>query len=94
MKKYFVASLCRNGILGGGILLDESRITYKTGKVTVPAKYRNLQLPYEEIVEISKGWLFCFPTVTLQMKDGEAYKFIVFARKRFLTAIKEIGGIE
>lgn len=93
MKKYFIASLCRNGILGGGIHLDEYAVTYKTGKVTVPVKYRNLQLPYEEIVEISKGWLLCFPTVTLQMKDGEAYKFIVFARKRFLTAIKEIGGI-
>ena len=75
MKKYFIASLCRNGILGGGIHLDDDAVTYKTGKVTVSAKYKNLQMPYEEIVEISKGWLLCFPTVTLQMKDGEAYKF-------------------
>lgn len=34
--KYFIVSLCKNGILGGGIVADLEKITYKTGKVTVP----------------------------------------------------------
>lgn len=33
MKQYYVASLCREGILGGSIIADDHGITYKTGKV-------------------------------------------------------------
>ena len=42
--KYFIVSLCKNGILGGGIVADSEKVTYKTGKVTVPQKYRNLEI--------------------------------------------------
>lgn len=58
--KYFIVSLCKNGILGGGIVADLEKITYKTGKVTVPQKYRNLEMNYKDIVSIKKGWLFIF----------------------------------
>ena len=46
MKQYYVASLCREGILGGGIVADEGGITYKTGKVTVSSRFRNLEMKY------------------------------------------------
>ncbi|MBR3277014.1 MAG: hypothetical protein IKG08_10495 [Eubacterium sp.] len=32
MKQYYVASLCREGVLGGGIVADDEGITYKTEK--------------------------------------------------------------
>ena len=86
--KYFIVSLCKNGILGGGIVADLEKITYKTGKVTVPQKYRNLEMNYKDIVSIKKGWLFIFPTVTLKMNDSEEYKFIVFSRKRFIKLLE------
>lgn len=91
MKKYFIVSLCRNGILGGGIIADNQKITYKTGKLTVPDTFRNLEMRYEDIAGITMGWLLFFPTVTIKMKDSEGYKFIVFARKKFLKMIKEMG---
>ena len=50
--KSFVCSLCHNGILGGGLYLDSQSLTYKTNKLTVDKKYRNLVLPMQEIKEI------------------------------------------
>ncbi len=35
MGKTFVCSLCRNGIIGGGLYIDEQSITYSTQKLTV-----------------------------------------------------------
>ena len=51
--KSFVCSLCHNGILGGGLYLDRQSLTYKTNKLTVDKKYRNLVMPMQEIKEIS-----------------------------------------
>ena len=31
----FVSSLCNNGILGGGLYLDNKSLTFKTQKLTV-----------------------------------------------------------
>ena len=42
MGKYFVVSLCKNGLIGGGITAEEDAITYHTGKVTVPKEIRRL----------------------------------------------------
>ena len=92
MKKYFVVSLVKNGILGGGIVADEEAITYRTGKVTVPKEYRNLVMKYEEIREVTAGWLFILPTVTVQMQNGEEYKFAVFfGRNRLLNLLSDMG---
>ena len=101
MKKTFICSIiCRNGILGGGLYIDDTAITYKTNKLTVDRKYRNLVLPRNEIRELSdrerdeivrilsefsahiSKW-FLFPIATLQMINGEEYKFIIFDKKRF-----------
>lgn len=83
MKKTFICSIiCRNGILGGGLYIDDTAIIYKTNKLTVDRKYRNLVLPRNEIRELSWKW-FLFPIATLQMINGEEYKFIIFDKKRF-----------
>lgn len=92
MKKYFVVSLVKNGILGGGIVADSEAVTYHTGKVTVPEEYRNLVMKYDEISEAEKGWLFLLPTVLVKMKNGQEYKFAVFfSRKRFINTLKDHG---
>ena len=71
--KSFVCSLCHNGIVGGGLYLDSQSLTYKTNKLTVGKKYRNLVLPMQEIKEISWKWIV-FPIATVNMKNGELYK--------------------
>jgi hypothetical protein len=92
MKKYFVVSLVKNGILGGGIVADSEAITYHTGKVTVPKEYRNLVMKYEDICEVTPGWLFILPTVTVKLKNGEEYKFAVFSgRNRLVNLLRDMG---
>lgn len=86
--KSFICSLCHNGILGGMIYLDGSSITYKTGKLTVDSKYRNLVLPLSNVKEISWQWMI-FPVATVHMRIGEDYKFIIFNKPRFEKWFKE-----
>ena len=71
--KSFVCSLCHNGIVGGGLYLDSQSLTYKTNKLTVGKKYRNLVLPMQEIKEISWKWIV-FPIATVNLNNGELYK--------------------
>lgn len=91
MNKYFIVSLVKNGILGGGIVADSETITYHTGKLTIPQEYRHLVMKYEDISEVTKGWLFILPTVTIKMRNGNEYKFVVFfSRKRFINALRGV----
>ena len=76
MGKTFVCSLCRNGIIGGGLYIDEQSITYSTQKLTVSPLYRNLVLPMNEIRELSWSQMVV-PVAAISMKDGECYKFII-----------------
>ena len=90
MKKSFMCSIiCRNGILGGGVYIEDSAITYKTNKLTVDKKYRNLVLPLNEISELSWKWVL-FPIATLHMTSGEKYKLIIFNKKRFSKYYAEV----
>ena len=75
--KTFICSLCHNGVLGGGLYLDRQTLTYKTNKLTVDKKYRNLVLTLQEIKEISWKWII-FPIATVNMTSGEKYRFIIF----------------
>lgn len=77
-----MCSLCHNGILGGGLYLDKNTITYRTQKLTVDEKYKNLVLPLSEIKEITWKWVV-FPVATFYMKMGERYEFIIFNKWRF-----------
>ena len=81
MKKVFMCSLCYNGLLGGGLYLDSNSITYKTNKLTVDKKYRNLVLPLSEIKEVTwKGII-----ATIQMNNNEEYKIMIFNKNRFMN---------
>jgi hypothetical protein len=92
MKKYFIVSLVKNGILGGGIIADSEAITYCTGKVTVPQEYRHLVMKYEDIARVTKGWLFVLPTVTVTMRNENEYKFVVFfGRNRLVHTLTSMG---
>ena len=83
MKKSFACSvICQGGIVGGSLSIDEKSIIYKTNKLTVDSKYRNLVLPLNCIRELSWEWIV-FPVATLYMTSGEQYKFIIFNKKRF-----------
>ena len=61
MKKFYIASICRGGILGGGIFADDEGITFRTGKVTVPAALRNLEMKYGDIRDFSEKRVLFFP---------------------------------
>lgn len=82
MRKAFLCSLCHNGILGGGLYLDNQAVVYRTQKLTVSEKYRNLVLPLNEIKGISWRWIV-FPVATFHMKNGEYYKMMIFNKWRF-----------
>jgi F0F1-type ATP synthase assembly protein I len=69
-------------MLGGGLYLDSQSLTYKTNKLTVDKKYRNLVLPLQNINNISWKWVV-FPILTVEMKGGETYKFIMFNKNKF-----------
>lgn len=88
MKKAYAASLYKNGLLGGGLYLDEEKAVFRTGKITVPARLRNLELYYNDIDKISKGSILLLPAVTFNMKNGEEWRFVVFGCNDF---IKNIG---
>ena len=90
MKKLFMGSLiCNNGILGGGIYIDDTSITYKTNKLTVDKKYRNLELPISKICDIEWKWIV-FPIATVRMTNGEEYKFIIFNKGSFSKYFAEV----
>ena len=91
MTNYFFASLCKNGILGGGITVEADSFTYHTGKVTVPSKYRNLRIPLRSILSLSTGNTLLFPWVSVSLANDESYKFIIFGRKRFLSLLRAQG---
>ena len=89
MKQVFVASLCRGGILGGGIVAGEDGITYKTGKVTDPSRFRNLEMKYRDIRDFSRKRVLGFPVFTISMNDGESYRFLIFSPKRFNALLSD-----
>ena len=90
MKKFFMCSLlCYNGILGGGIYADDTSVVYKTNKLTVNEKYKNLVLPLHEICELTWKWIV-FPIATLRMTSGEQYKFIIFDKAGFNKYYDEV----
>ena len=91
MKKSFMCSLiCQTGIIGGGLWIEDHAITYRTNKLTVDRKYRHLALPLNEIDGISWKRVI-FPIVTLQMRNGEKYKFLMFNQKRFQKYYDEVA---
>ena len=93
MKKTFICSLCRNGIIGGALYLDESTLTFRTNKLTVDRAYRNLVMPIGEIESVSYKQIL-FWIATLRMKNGAEYSFLIFNKNRFHNCLAEITTIE
>ena len=88
MRKVFLCSLCHKGILGGRLYLESQVLTFRTNKLTVNEKYRNLILPLKEIEEVTWKWMV-FPVATFRMKNGEMYKMIIFNKARFCKWYEE-----
>ena len=88
MPKTFIVSLCHNGILGGGLYLTRESLVYKTGKLTVDDKYRNLVLPLKDIESLSWKQIV-FPVASFRMNDGETYTMLIFNKPRFLKYYQE-----
>ena len=82
VEKAFMCSLCHNGILGGALYLSSEALTYKTNKLTVSPKYRNLVMPIQEIRDITWKYIV-FPIATIRMSNGERFSFIIFNRSSF-----------
>ena len=89
MKNTFSVSLCKNGLIGGYIVMEEEAMIYRTGKLTIPQKYRNLVMKYRDIKSLTKGKMLFLTTVSVQMKNMEEYKFLVFNEKRFLEMLQD-----
>ena len=88
MRKVFLCSLCYKGILGGGLYLEPESLTFRTNKLTVSEKLRNLVLPLKQIEDVTWKWIV-FPVATFRMKNGEAYKMIIFNKVRFCKWYEE-----
>ena len=89
MEKLYMASLCyRGGLLGGGLVVDDERLTYGTTKLQVPPDIRRFQLPFCRIRRVEKSRALFLPTVTITMEDGKEWKFLVFGRGGFLSHLK------
>ena len=86
MKKVFMCSLVKGGLLGGAIYVESDSVTYKTNKLTVDKKYRNLVLLKKDIKEII--WKrIVFPVATFRMANGEEYSVMIFDRAGFEKAL-------
>lgn len=91
MKELYMASFVHNnGILGGVLYLTDTMTIFRTNKLTIAKKYRNLQLRYEDIFDCIGGWSFCLPIVTIIMQDRKEYRFVVFAKNKYLNRLSEL----
>ena len=91
MKKSFVCSLVHNGILGGGLYIDDESVVYKTNKLTVDERYRNLVLPLQRLERVEWKWVI-FPVASFYMRGGEKYTFIIFNKPRFEKCLAKVWG--
>jgi hypothetical protein len=90
MKKVFSASLCYRGAHGGGLLLTDELVAFRTNKLQLPAEMKRIQIPLQDIDTIVKcRSLGIFPAIVIQTKSGLPYKFIIFSRERFLKYVKQ-----
>lgn len=90
MKRVYVASLCKNGLLGGGLYIDDEKITFRTGKITVPPQLRNLELTFKNMTDIRKERIIILPVAAVSMKNGEEWKFFVLRRNDFVHTAKAL----
>jgi hypothetical protein len=91
-KQLFIVSFCYRGLLGGEIIADDQAVTYKTGKLTIPSEYRNLEMKYTDIAYVYRDKATFLPAISVHMKDGNNYRFVFFfSRKKFFELMKSQG---
>lgn len=90
MKRVYAASLCKNGLLGGSLYVDDEKIAFRTGKLTVPPRIRNLELHFKNVVGIRKEYILILPVTALSMKNGEEWKFFVLRRNDFVRMAESL----
>ncbi len=87
--KTYAASLCWRGLLGGWLVIGDERVSYRTGKLQVPAEIRELDMPFCRITGVERSNLAFLPTVTVRLQNGREWQFLVFGRKGFLRKLEE-----
>ena len=90
MKRVYAASLCKNGLLGGSLYVDDEKIAFRTGKLTVPLRIRNLELHFKNVVGIRKERILILPVAAVSMKNGEEWKFFVLRRNDFVRMAESL----
>ena len=90
MKRVYVASLCKNGLLGGSLYVGDEKIAFRTGKLTVPSQLRNLELHFKNVVGMRKEYILILPVTAISMKNGEEWKFFVLRRNDFVHTAKTL----
>lgn len=90
MKRVYAASLCKNGLLGGSLYVDDEKIAFRTGKLTVPPQIRNLELHFKNLVGIRKEYILILPVTAISMKNGEEWKFFVLRRYDFVRMAESL----
>ena len=90
MKRVYAASLCKNGLLGGTLYVDDEKIAFRTGKLTVPPRIRNLELHFKNLVGIRKEYILILPVTAISMKNGEEWKFFVLRRNDFVRMAESL----
>ena len=88
-KQYFIASIVREGILGGWIEADEEQMTFRTNKLTVSPMIRTLPMLYRDIRDFTRRTVFFFPVFSIFMNDGETHEFLIFRPGRFSGLLEE-----
>ena len=92
MRKIFMCSLCHKGVLGGALYLENDSLTYRTNKLTVDKKYKNLVMPLYEIEDVHWKW-FLFPIAVFNMKNGEKYKIMIYNKSKFVRNFEEYTAV-
>ena len=90
MKRVYAASLCKNGLLGGSLYVDDEKIAFRTGKLTVPPRIRNLELHLKNVVGIRKEYILILPVTAISMKNGEEWKFFFLRRNDFVRMAESL----
>ena len=91
MRRLYSVSICREGVLGGSLRIEDHGLRYRTNKLTVSPMLRDLFLAFADIRDIRARWWLILPLVTVEMRDGEVYSFILFGHKAFFRALSELG---
>lgn len=88
MKKAFYGSLIYKGLRGGAVIINDDSVIYKNHTITLEPEYKNIMMPFKDIERIEQAGIFLFPVITIQLKNGRHYKFIIYDRKRFLKILQ------